>query len=155
MTSDDRHASAPATPPPAPPTRPTLAMTRRHGDLLVTSGQTAVGPDGALIASGRVGDQVDLETARACAWRCMANVVEAIRGELGTLEAVTAVVKITVFVASAPGFIEQHLVADAATAYLKHVFGDEVGHSSRSAIGVAELPTGSPVEVEAMVRVAS
>ncbi|MBB5790663.1 Rid family hydrolase [Jiangella mangrovi] len=153
MTSDDRHASAPATPPPAGPQRPSIAAIRRYGDLVATSGKTANGPDGALIASGRVGDQVDLETGRQCAWQCAANVLETLRTELGSLEQVAEVVKLTVFVASAPGFIEQHLVADAATAYVQHVLGSEVGLHARSAIGVAELPTGSPVEVEALVRV--
>lgn len=153
MTSDDRHASAPATPPPAGPQRPSIARARRQGDLLATSGQTAVGPSGALVASGRVGDQVDLDIARHCAWQCAANVLEAVRAELGSLEQVAEVVKLTVFVASAPGFIEQHLVADAATAYVQHVLGPEVGLHARSAVGVAELPTGSPVEVEALVRV--
>lgn len=153
MTSDDRHASAPATPPPAGPQRPSIAGARRHGDLLVTSGQTAVGPGGGLVASGRVGDQVDLETARRCAWQCAANVLEAVRAELGSLEQVAEVVKLTVFVASAPGFVEQHLVADAATAYVQHVLGPEAGLHARAALGVAELPTGSPVEVEALVRV--
>lgn len=153
MTSDDRHASAPAVPPPAGPQRPAIALTRRQGDLLATSGQTAVGPGGALIASGRLGDQVDLETGRRCAWQCAANVFEAVRAELGSLEQVAEVVKLTVFVASAPGFVEQHLVADAATAYVQHVLGAEAGLHARSAIGVAELPTGSPVEVEALIRV--
>lgn len=153
MTSDDRHASAPPVPPPAGPQRPSIASMRRYGDLLATSGQTAVGPGGALIASGRVGDQVDLETGRQCAWQCAANVLEAVRAELGSLEQVAEVVKLTVFVASAPGFIEQHLVADAATAYVQHVLGPDAGQHARSAIGVAELPTGSPVEVEALVRV--
>ncbi|WP_157987953.1 RidA family protein [Jiangella endophytica] len=153
MTSDERHASAPAVPPPAGPQRPAIARTRRHGDLLATSGQTAVGAGGELIASGRLGDQIDLETGRRCAWQCAANVLEAIRSELGSLEQVAEVVKLTVFVASAPGFIEQHLVADAATAYVQHVLGAEAGLHARSAVGVAELPTGSPVEVEALVRV--
>ncbi|SEE39322.1 RidA family protein [Jiangella alba] len=153
MTSDDRHASAPAVPPPAGPQRPSIARARQIGDLLATSGQTAVGPGGALIASGRLGDQVDLETGRQCAWQCTANVFEAVRAELGSLERVAEVVKLTVFVASAPGFIEQHLVADAATAYVQHVLGPDAGMHARSAIGVAELPTGSPVEVEALIRV--
>ncbi|WP_158564295.1 RidA family protein [Jiangella anatolica] len=152
MTSDDRHASAPAVPPPAGPQRPTIAKAIRQGDLLFTSGQTAVGPDGVLIASGRLGDQIDLETGRRCAWQCAANVLEAVRSELGSLEPVAEVVKLTVFVASAPGFIEQHLVADGATAYVQHVLGADAGTHARSAIGVAELPTGSPVEVEAVIR---
>jgi enamine deaminase RidA (YjgF/YER057c/UK114 family) len=152
VTSDDRHASASATPPPPGPERPPIAGTRRHGDLLTTSGQTAIGPGGTLVASGRLGDQVDLETGRRCAWQCAANVLEAVRAEVGSLAEVAEVVKLTVFVASAPGFVEQHLVADAATAYVHDVLGPEIGRHARSAIGVAELPTGSPVEVEALVR---
>lgn len=154
VSADDRFAEAGSIPPAAGSARPGIALVRRQGDTLNASGQTAVGPDGALIAMGQVGDQVDLETARACAWQCAANVVAAVKDEVGSLDKIAQVTRITVYVASTPSFIEQHLVADAATSYFRQVFGDEAGHHARAALGVAVLPTDSPVEVDAIFQLA-
>lgn len=151
-SADVRHEQAGSTPPSAQPTRPRIVAAQRHGDTLVTSGQTAVSQDGNLVATGRVGVDVDLETARRCAWQCAANVLTAAKSAIGSLDQITALTKLTVFVASAPDFIEQHLVADAATVYMQEVLGGEAGIHARSAIGVATLPTGSPVEIEATFR---
>jgi enamine deaminase RidA (YjgF/YER057c/UK114 family) len=149
MSADIRFAEAPAIPPAPGPTRPTIAAVRVLSATIAVSGQTAIGPDGSLVASGRVGAEIDLAMARYCAWQCAANVLSAVKTHLGTLDRVAAVAKIRVYVASTPDFIEQHLVADAATSYIQHVLGDEAGLHARAAIGVACLPTGSPVEVEA------
>jgi enamine deaminase RidA (YjgF/YER057c/UK114 family) len=119
------------------------------GSLVVSSGQTAVGADGRLIASGRVGAGIDLAQARQCAWQCTLNVLDAVRSDIGGLDRIAAVVRLTVYVASDPAFTDQHLVADAASECLLRVLGPEVGRHARAAIGVAALPTGSPVEVEA------
>ena len=72
---------------------------------------------------------------------------------LGSLANVDQVVKLTVFVASAPGFREQHLVANGASQVFRDVLGD-AGRHARSAVGMAELPLGTPVEVEAIIAVA-
>lgn len=152
-TADDRHLQAGPTPPPLDAGRPGIALVRRQGDTLNASGQTAVGADGALIATGRVGAEVDLDTARRCAWQCAANVVDAVRAELGSLDTVAQVTRITVYVASTPEFTDQHLVADAATSYFRTVFGDDAGHHARAALGVAVLPTDSPVEVDAIFQI--
>ncbi|WP_067137357.1 RidA family protein [Microtetraspora malaysiensis] len=138
--------------PPARPDRPPVAPVRRDGGLLVASGQVASAPGGRLIATGTVGAGVDLATARACAWQCARNVLAAVRAEVGSLDRVTAV-KVTVYVACAPGFGEQHLVADAATELLLTLLGPERGAHARAAIGVAALPLGSPVEVEGTFRI--
>ncbi|MFI0425039.1 RidA family protein [Spongiactinospora sp. 9N601] len=138
--------------PPARTDRPPVAPVRRDGALLVASGQVAAGPDGELTAAGVVGADVDLATARACAWRCARNVLAAVRAQTGTLDRVAAV-KLTVYVACVPGFAEQHLVADAATELLLTVLGPGRGAHARAAIGVAALPLGSPVEVEGTFRV--
>ena len=116
------------------------------------SGHTAT-RDGALIAHGSVGD-AELEVARKCAWQCARNVAAAAVAELGSLDAVRQVTRITVYVASAAGFVQQHLVADAASAYFLEVFGPTAGRHARAAIGVASLPTGSPVEVDAIFELA-
>ncbi|TDD96426.1 RidA family protein [Actinomadura rubrisoli] len=131
---------------------PVAAVRAAHGSrLVVASGQVAT-RDGELIAEGLVGDTVDLPTAGECARQCALNVIEAVRAELGGLDAVTAVLRLTVYVASAPGLREQHLVADAATDVMLERFGAR-GKHARAAIGVAGLPLGSPVEVDAMFLV--
>jgi enamine deaminase RidA (YjgF/YER057c/UK114 family) len=123
----------------------------RTGNLVLTSGQVAVGEAG-LIAEGIVGADVDLETAVGCARQCAINVLAQIKAAVGELSAVEQVVKLTVFVASAPTFTQQHLVANGASELLGEVFGD-LGRHARSAVGTPSLPTNSPVEVEAIVAV--
>jgi enamine deaminase RidA (YjgF/YER057c/UK114 family) len=76
-----------------------------------------------------------------------------LKAALGDLSRVRRIVKITVFVASTPDFTEQHLVANGASELLASVFG-EAGVHARSAVGAPSLPTGTPVEVEAIVEVA-
>lgn len=138
-------------PPPLGSPRPRVEVVRQDADLLTVSGQVATGADGVLVATGTVGAQVDIETARRCAWQCAANVVSRALAVAGGVERIERVVKVTVYVASTPDFVQQHLVADAATEFMVRVFG-EAGRHARAAIGVAALPTGSPVEVEATLR---
>ena len=137
----------PAPPPPAAAYVPFV----RTGDLVLTSGQVAVGPDG-LIAQGIVGADVDLDTAVACARQCAINVLAQVKAAVGDLANVERVVKLTVFVASDPSFTQQHLVANGASELLAEVFG-EAGRHARSAVGAPSLPTNTPVEVEAIVEV--
>jgi enamine deaminase RidA (YjgF/YER057c/UK114 family) len=122
-----------------------------HGGMIHTAGQLPL-QDGALLAEGRVGDAVDLQTAQRCARQCAVNVLAQVAASGRRLENVRRIVKLTVFVASAPGFIDQHLVANGASEFLGDVFGD-VGRHARSAVGVALLPLGSPVEIEALIAV--
>ena len=123
----------------------------RSGNLLYTAGQLP-SVEGQLAATGLVGGEVDLATAISCAHICAINVMAQARAALGSLDAVTQVVKLTVYVASAPGFTEQHLVANGASELLAEVFGD-AGRHARSAVGVASLPLGAPVEVDAVLEV--
>ncbi|WP_243463302.1 RidA family protein, partial [Brucella suis] len=81
------------------------------------------------------------------------NVLAQAKAALGELDRIKRIVKITVFVASAPGFVEQHLVANGASDLLVAVLGD-AGKHARSAVGVASLPLNAPVEVEAIIEVA-
>lgn len=153
---DRRLDAAPAEPGPAGE-RPSVAAARRSGAVLIASGQVAA-RDGRLLAEGRVGEDVSLDVARSCARQCARNVLTAVRDELsgpsgeGGLVAVERVESVSVWVASAPGFTDQHLVADAATELFTEVFGDGAGRHARVALGVAALPTGSPVEVQATFR---
>lgn len=137
----------PTPPRPAGIYRPVVAV----GDLLFTSGQVAIA-EGSLVAAGRVGVEVDLDTGRACARQCAINLMAQLKAALDDLGKVRQFVKVTVFVASAPSFTEQHLVANGASELLSEVFGD-AGRHARSAVGMASLPLGSPVEVEAIVQV--
>lgn len=153
MNCDQQLAEARSAGPPPAGARPPIALTRRAGGIVVASGQTAVGADGELIARGQVGAEVGLDLARQCAWQCAVNVLAAVQADLGSLDRVESVITMTVYVSSSPTFVEQHLVADAATECLLRVLGERAGRHARAAIGVAALPTGSPVEVEATFQV--
>jgi enamine deaminase RidA (YjgF/YER057c/UK114 family) len=122
---------------------------RRAGSLVFTAGQLPL-VDGALPATGKVGAEVEPEEARDLARLCALNALAAIEDLVG-LEAVSAVVKVVGFVASAPGFTGQPGVLNGASDLLGSVF-DDAGRHARSAVGVAELPMGSPVEVELVVE---
>ena len=134
---------------PEPP-RPVAAFEPyvRLGDLVYTSGQIATA-GGALVDAGRLGAEVDVETGRAAARACALNVLAQLRAAAGSLDAVARLIKLTVFVASAPEFTDQPRVADGASELLIEVLGPAGAHA-RSAVGVAVLPLGTPVEIEAV-----
>ncbi|MFT4187035.1 MAG: RidA family protein [Aeromicrobium sp.] len=119
-----------------------------HGGFVFTSGQLPF-VDGALVATGKVGAEVSPEEAAELARTAALNAVAAV-GSVVDLDTVVRVVKVGVFVASAPGFTGQPAVANGASQLLADAFG-EAGVHARSAVGVAELPLGSPVEVEVQV----
>jgi enamine deaminase RidA (YjgF/YER057c/UK114 family) len=118
------------------------------------SGQIATDAESELVAEGLVGADVDLDTAIRCAEACARNVLGQLERLPGGLDDVERLVKLTVFVAAAPGFDRPHVVANGASNVLLSALGDR-GRHARSAIGVAALPLGSPVEVEAIARLVS
>jgi enamine deaminase RidA (YjgF/YER057c/UK114 family) len=124
----------------------------RTGNLVFISGQGPV-RDGAFVCTGKVGSDVDLETAKDAAKITCLNGLAALKAEIGELSKVTRVVKLTVFVNSAPGFDQQPLVGNGASELLQEIFGD-AGRHARSAVGMAELPFGMPVEIEFVFEVA-
>ena len=124
----------------------------RTGSLVYVSGQVPV-LDGKPSHLGHLGDNVDLEDGRAAARTCAVNVLAALKAELGELSRVRRVVKVTGFVASTPAFTDHPKVINAASGLFGDAFGD-AGRHARAAIGVAALPLGVPVEVEAIVEVA-
>jgi enamine deaminase RidA (YjgF/YER057c/UK114 family) len=124
----------------------------REGDLVFTSGQLPM-VDGALATTGKVGAEVDADTAKSLAQTCALNAIAAIKSEVGDLDAVTRVVKVVGFVASDPSFTGQPGVINGASELLAKAFGDKGVHA-RSAVGVAALPLDAPVEVEVIVSVA-
>lgn len=124
---------------------------RRSGDLLFTAGQLPL-RDGKLAASGLLGRDLDTAAGREAAKLCAINVLAQTKAALGDLDLVRRLVKITVFVASAPDFAEQHLVANGASDFFVAAFG-EAGRHARSAVGTASLPLNAAVEVEAIFEV--
>ena len=107
---------------------------------------------GELAATGKVGADVTPEEGKALARVCALNALAAVHSLVG-IDAVTRVVKVVGFVASAPGFIGQPGVVNGASELFGEVFGDAGAHA-RSAVGVSELPLDAPVEVELIVEVA-
>ena len=122
----------------------------RSGGQVLTSGQLPF-VDGALAATGKLGAEVSAEQGKDLARTCALNALAAVHALVG-IDSVVRVVKVVGFVASAPGFTGQPGVVNGASELLGEVFGD-AGVHARSAVGVAELPLGSPVEVELIVEV--
>jgi enamine deaminase RidA (YjgF/YER057c/UK114 family) len=122
----------------------------RTGNLVYTSGQLPI-TDGKLAGSGKVGAEVSPEDAKAMARICALNALAAVNSLVG-IDAVTRVVKVVGFVASASGFNGQPGVVNGASDLFAEVFGEQGAHA-RSAVGVSELPLDAPVEVELIVEV--
>jgi enamine deaminase RidA (YjgF/YER057c/UK114 family) len=127
----------------------TYVMAARTGSLLFVSGHGAF-DGGRPIHTGRLGEQLSTADGTVAAEAVLATV----KAEVGDLSRVARFVKVVVFVNSAPNFVEQHLVANGATDLLVRAFGDRIGRPARSAVGVAALPLGFAVEIEAVVEVA-
>lgn len=120
-----------------------------HGNIAYVSGQLPW-IDAQNVISGKVGADVDLERAQEAARLCTLFALANLKNEIGSLDAVERVLKVTGFVASAPGFTSQPKVIDAASKLLGDIFGEQ-GRHARSAIGVAELPRGAAVEIEYVI----
>ncbi|AHH93671.1 RidA family protein [Kutzneria viridogrisea] len=123
----------------------------RTGSLVYTSGQLPF-VSGALAATGKVGGEIGADEAKQHARTCALNALAAVHALVG-IDSVVRVVKVVGFVASAEGFTGQPAVVNGASELFGEVFGD-AGVHARSAVGVAELPLGAPVEVELIVEVA-
>ena len=136
--------------PPAPQPVASYVPVKVVGDLAWVAGQVPM-RDGAVTVSGSVGSDVTIEEANAGARRCAIQALSALRAALGSLDRVTGVVKVDVFVASARGFTDQPTVANGASDLLVEVFGDQ-GRHARAAVGVPELPLGAAVEVALLVQ---
>ena len=138
--------------PPVPQPAGSYLPATRAGTLVFTSGQIPF-EGGELAKTGKVGDAVTPEEAQGAARLCALNALAAAAAEAGGLNNIRRIVKVTGFVASAPGFNGQPQVLNGASDLLGEVFG-EAGLHARSAVGVAELPLDAPVEVELVVELA-
>jgi len=123
----------------------------RTGSLVYTAGQIPF-VNGVVAATGKVGNEVSPEEAKGHARTCALNALAAVDALVG-IDSVVRIVKVLGFVASAEGFNGQPAVLNGASELLGEIFG-EAGKHARSAVGVAELPLGAPVEVELIVEVA-
>ncbi|HEX8400651.1 MAG TPA: RidA family protein [Allosphingosinicella sp.] len=122
----------------------------RSGNLLHISGQLPF--DGGAVMTGRLGEDRDLAYGVAAARACGIMLLAQIEAALGGLDKVERVVKLGVFVNSAPDFTDQPKVANGASELMQDVFG-EIGRHARSAVGVPVLPLGAAVEIDAIVAV--
>ena len=123
----------------------------RTGNLVFISGQLPK-MEGRIAFKGRVGRDLNLESARRAAKACLANVLSVLKEEIGTLDKVKKFVRITSYINTYPGFNEHSKVMDAASDLLVEIFG-EAGKHSRVVVGVVELPLVAAMEMEAIVEV--
>jgi enamine deaminase RidA (YjgF/YER057c/UK114 family) len=121
------------------------------GSLAYVSGQVPMA-QGKLMWTGKLGDDLDVATGSDAARQCVLQALSALRAELGSLDRIKRIVRLGVFVASAPGFTDQPKVANGASDLLAELLG-ESGRHARAAVGVSELPLGAPVEVEVLAEI--
>lgn len=152
MGAEARLAELGITVPEVVPPLAAYQPTARTGNLVFTAGQLPA-RDGEMIAVGKVGGAVTEEQAYDCARQSALNALAAIKAEIGSLDDITRIVKVVVFVASTTDFTGHPKVANGASELLGDVFGERGVHA-RSAVGVAVLPLDVPVEVELVVEVA-
>jgi enamine deaminase RidA (YjgF/YER057c/UK114 family) len=144
--------------PAAPAPAGAYVPARRHGDLVWTAGQLPLvdgtladrGPVGAAVNGGLVTPERAADLARICAL----NALAAAAAVTGGLDAIIGIIKLVGFVASVPAFTGQPAVVNGASELLTALFGD-TGRHARSAVGVAVLPLGAPVEIELVASICS
>lgn len=141
-------------PPPVIPqgTKVNLKFAQRTGNLVYLSG---MGPltGGKVMYTGKVGAEVTVEQAYEAARLTALNMLAVLKAEIGDLDKVTKWIKAIGFVNSAPGFTRQPEVLNGFSDLIAQLYGDMRGLHARSAVGMAELPFGIPVEIEAIVEI--
>ncbi len=150
-TAEDRLTKLGIHLPDAPTPFGAYAPAVQTGKLLFLSGMLATSGHTATIA-GVLGKDLDVKAGREAAYTAALNVLALTKKQLGSLNRVSHVVRLGVYVAATPEFTEHPKVADSASELLRDVFGEETV-SSRLVFGVASLPLGSPVELEVILEV--
>jgi len=131
-----------------------FAWVRVHGSRAYVSGHGPQNPDGSLAAPlGKVGLEVTLEQAQRSARLVALSMLASLKRELGDLDRVSAWLRVFGMVNSAPGFRHQPTVINGFTELIVELYGPQRGPHARSAVGMAELPFGIPVEIEAEVAI--
>ena len=123
----------------------------RTGQIVFTAGQLPL-VNGAMADTGKVGAEITQERAKELAEICALNCLAAVE-LVAPVDMIVKVVRVVCYVNGAPGFLNQPFIANGASELFMHIWGDS-GIAARSAIGVAELPLNSPVEIELTVEVA-
>jgi len=124
------------------------------GTTVYVAGCVPFDDEQKLTSKGKVPTEVSLEEAKKAAALCAANILRLVRREVGSLDRIEKMLKVVGFVNCAPTFEEQHLVINGASQFLVDVLG-EAGWHARSAVGMASLPLGASVEVEAVLKLKS
>ena len=122
----------------------------KTGNLLFISGQIPM-EDGKVLFTGKVSDD-NLETAQKSARMCAINLLAQMKRELGNLDRVTKIVKLSGFVNSDPEFYQHPKVINAASDLFFEIFGDK-GKHARIALGAGSLPLNSMTEIDAIVEI--
>ncbi|TAL79200.1 MAG: RidA family protein [Beijerinckiaceae bacterium] len=124
------------------------------GNLLIVSGQLALGSDGKLAPEhlGKVGGNVSVEAGRAAARLCAINLLAQAKAALGDLDLIRRCVRLGGFICAAPGFSQVAAVMNGASDFMVEVLGD-AGRHARTTVGVAELPLDCVVEVDAIFEI--
>jgi enamine deaminase RidA (YjgF/YER057c/UK114 family) len=123
------------------------------GNLAFVSGQIPM-QDGKVVFTGKVPTEKSIEDAQKAAKLCAINILAQLKANLGSLDKVVKIVRISGFVNSAPNFAEQPKIINAASDLFFDIFG-ESGRHSRIAVGVSSLPLNSTVEIDAVVEIIS
>lgn len=123
----------------------------RHDRQVFVSGQIPRVGD-SVVVTGRVGAEVSVEQARYAAKICTMRALALLRQELGSLDRVSSILRITVFVKCSEDFSQQSEVADGASELLYSVLGD-AGIHTRTSVGVYQLPKNAPVEIDLIAAV--
>lgn len=138
-------------PPPAPVANYVGAV--RVGNLLFVSGHGPLRTDGKPSVRGKLGRDLSVEQGYQVAREVGLNLLATVRATLGSLDRVKRVVKVLGMVNSAEGFGDQPRVINGFSDLMVEVFGEAAGKHARSAVGMAELPMGIPVEIEMILEV--
>ncbi len=124
----------------------------RTGNLVYLSGSGPGLPGGGMLHVGKLGGEVSVEQGYDCARQTMLNLLTNLKGATGDLDKVKRIVKLLVMVNSTPDFGDTPRVANGASDLLISLYGDR-GRHARSAVGMAALPGGMPIEIEMIVEV--
>jgi enamine deaminase RidA (YjgF/YER057c/UK114 family) len=150
-TIEARLAELGLTLPPAPNPVANYVPTAIAGNLLFISGQISKAGDGTIV-TGTLGAGVGVETGQAAARLCALNILAQAKAALGSLDRIAQIVRLTGFVSATADFPDHPKVVNGASDLMVEVLGDK-GRHTRAAVGVASLPMGSAVEVDAIIAI--
>ena len=125
-----------------------------RGNRVFVSGHVALNDDGSIYdVVGKVGSEVTIEQGYQAARQAALSILSSLKRELGTLNNITAWLRVFGMINAAPGFVQTPSVINGFSDLILEIFGSEVGDHCRSAVGMAELPFGAPVEIEAELEI--